>query len=89
MCMDKKWFKPKSYGWGWTPSSKEGWFVIVFFLIVMFATIPLAEKDPFVYSVLLTLEVAVLIVITTITGEKPEWRWGGKKVNFKKLFKKK
>ncbi|MCX6717702.1 MAG: hypothetical protein NTU76_03445 [Candidatus Taylorbacteria bacterium] len=27
--MSKLWFKRKTYGWGWVPSSWEGWFVVI------------------------------------------------------------
>jgi len=83
----KKWFRSKSYGWGWVPSSKEGWFVILGFLVLLIGTTPLATVNPALYTSAIIIEVLVLVVITARTGKKPEWRWGGKKIEIKKIFK--
>ncbi len=29
----KLWFKRKSYGWGWIPSSIEGWLVLLIYVV--------------------------------------------------------
>src|SRR5215472_16377344 len=31
--MDHLWFRAKSYGWGWTPASVEGWLVLGLFMV--------------------------------------------------------
>ncbi len=82
--MEKKyWFKAKRYGWGWYPSSWQGWLIIgiyTFFAVAIFKDIDNASHSgsdtligfvlPFV---LLTL---ILLLICYKTGEKPRWRWG-------------
>ena len=81
------WFKAKDYGWGWYPSSWQGWLVLVGFITGVVCNF--VRLDAKLYSVnevltnfipqtmLLTL---VLIAICWKTGEKPEWRWGEKKL---------
>lgn len=76
----KLWFKSKSYGWGWTPASKEGWIAtIVFIAAVIYVATEYAENNtPMFLGSLLAL-VAVFILIAYYTGEKPHWSWGKKK----------
>ena len=31
------WFKRKLYGYGWTPATREGWFVLVVYIAVVLA----------------------------------------------------
>ncbi len=89
----KLWFKNKSYGYGWYPASWEGWLVVVVYFVILtvvikdFLPVALAPHDRNVVTAdvwwylgkvfALTL---LLIIIARLTGEKPEWRWGGKKV---------
>ncbi|MAF79774.1 hypothetical protein CL629_01710 [bacterium] len=75
----KLWFKARSFGWGWTPVSKEGWLVtIIYMAALLFIGIregnnPNAESQNILIPVgLLT---ALLIIIALKTGEKPSWRW--------------
>lgn len=28
----KLWFKAKNYGWGWYPATREGWFVMAWYI---------------------------------------------------------
>ena len=84
----KLWFVNKRYGWGWTPSSWEGWVVILFYVIFLFwdfmrlDAVSHSNSDtvrPFVIQTFLAT-LAVLFICYK-KGEKPEWRWGGKKIN--------
>jgi len=84
----KKWFKAKSYGYGWTPASPEGWWVLLLYIcsnITVFFAI-----DANSYSISDTLiafapvflaQTFLLYVICVWKGEKPKWRWSGKKLN--------
>lgn len=82
----KLWFKAKNYGWGWYPVSWQGWAVIALYVLGVLSVSsylgPVAETRPFgvlfFFPPVIVLT-AFLIVISYITGEKPEWRWGGKK----------
>ena len=74
----KLWFGRKKYGWGWTPCSKEGWFVtLVFIALVMLSARYLLEegKVSFFYESLIIL-IAVFLLIAYKTGERPKWSWG-------------
>src|SRR6266478_5247128 len=33
--MTHLWFKARSYGWGWTPVSLEGWLVVIAFMVAV------------------------------------------------------
>jgi hypothetical protein len=33
--MEKRWFKARRFGWGWTPCSFEGWLVTVISVIAL------------------------------------------------------
>ena len=79
----KLWFKAKRYGWGWYPSSWEGWFTLFVFITVQvwnflrLDAVSHSNSDtirPFVIQTFLMA--LVLISICYLTGEKPRWRWG-------------
>ncbi|MEI7777000.1 MAG: hypothetical protein WCI52_00080 [bacterium] len=74
------WFKRKLYGWGWTPATKQGWGVVLGYLIAVFALAYVAPVSKvlfgFVFPVLV-LTVA-FIFIAYKKGEKPRWQWGTK-----------
>ena len=81
----KYWFKVKNYGWGWTPSTWQGWFVLALFVLVNIYIFKDIEQGSYsTSSVFLNfilpsiLSVVVLIIICYRTGEKPGWRWGKK-----------
>ncbi|MEN9337738.1 MAG: hypothetical protein RIQ41_52 [Candidatus Parcubacteria bacterium] len=84
--MNKKlWFRAKTYGWGWTPCSWEGWLaILIFVLFQVWNFLRLDEVShsasdtlrPFVIQSLLA--VVVLIGVAYYRGEKPGRRWGGK-----------
>lgn len=83
------WFRAKWYGWGWYPSSWQGWLVtLVFALLLAFSV---AGFDTWVASgpepseeavgaALFLLWVLLLVIslmrICLATGEKPGWQWG-------------
>lgn len=78
--MKKYWFKRKTYGYGWTPSSVEGWLITGIYLIgIIYLSFSHAKTNIdhfFTYFILATL---LLIVIVFKTGEKPKWQWGKNK----------
>jgi len=72
------WFKAKNYGWGWYPSSWQGWLILIVYLGYLLyrgkTTQALFDStSSFIFATIL------LIIVCFLTGEKPEWRWGGKK----------
>ena len=81
--MKKLWFKRKSYGYGWTPSSKEGWLTVIIYVVsnvVNFYAITDQSSTPYdtvvVYVAGLLVSTTVLIFICIAKGEKPKWQWG-------------
>jgi hypothetical protein len=81
--MKKLWFRRKTYGYGWTPSSWEGWLMIalyVVFNVLHFHYIEvhyLTQKDTvprYIGGVILST--VILILLCVWKGEKPKWQWG-------------
>lgn len=82
----KYWFVAKRYGWGWTPASKEGWAVLLgYIVLVLYMSTKVdsssnSESETLIRTapgfIILT---AILIFICYKTGETPSWRWGNKK----------
>ncbi len=74
------WFKRKRYGWGWTPSTWEGWTsMLVYVLIMTLAPSMLASNGAaslLLIIPLLTLSTAALIALCWWKGETPRWSWG-------------
>jgi hypothetical protein len=83
--MTHLWFRAKTYGWGWTPASIEGWLVMGVFLVgVVVDAVVLQHRlqtgDPAtawaVFFGVLAVLVAALSAICWLTGERPRWHWG-------------
>jgi len=77
------WFKRKLYGWGWTPATKQGWLVILVFLISIlldsFMLDSILEPTPWqatLFFVKIAASVVTLLIICYKTGEKLKWQWG-------------
>ncbi len=77
------WFKAKRYGWGWYPSSLEGWLVLGLYVILEVSSfIRIDSKshsvsDTLINFIPLTLLLSIiLILICYLKGEKPKWNWG-------------
>jgi hypothetical protein len=73
--MKKLWFKRKSFGYGWTPNTWQGWLVLVIYTLFAFAGgLYLALSAYFIsYMCLIT---GLLLLVCYKTGEKPRWQWG-------------
>jgi uncharacterized membrane protein YidH (DUF202 family) len=84
----KLWFRAKDYGWGWQPCTWQGWLLIIAYMVGMVViafridTGAHSASDALInfipQSIILT---AILIWIAAATGERPEWRWAGKRVS--------
>ncbi len=82
----KHWFRRKTYGWGWTPVTWQGWLVLLVYAagnIFMFRMVDLRShsgSDTLIgFAPLFLLSTAVLCVICYFTGERPKWQWGRSK----------
>jgi hypothetical protein len=83
----KVWFKAKNYGWGWTPCTWQGWLILLTFIGLTLGDFYRIDQDAHSASETLIsfgphmlFLIGLLILICYRTGEKPEWRWGGKKI---------
>ena len=81
------WFRAKNYGWGWYPSSWQGWILLLIYIIGLIWNfyrldeISHSNSDTIRPFVIQTFIMTILLVVICYkTGEKPEWRWGGKKI---------
>ena len=84
--MDHLWFRARSYGWGWTPITIEGWIVLAAFLLGVAIDVAIytyrlhrgADQRSAMTAFLLWLGILVAALIATCfaTGERPRWHWG-------------
>jgi uncharacterized membrane protein YhaH (DUF805 family) len=82
--MKTLWFRQKRYGWGWVPSTWQGWLITLLYIsILLLLSFSINDNsspyDIVVMFVLPAIFLTVLfILIACKKGEKPEWRWGDK-----------
>ena len=55
--MKKVWFKAKEYGWGWYPSSWQGWIILLIYLLLLGESVGLIEKTQGIEQNLKNLEI--------------------------------
>lgn len=78
----KLWFKRKCYGWGWYPSTWQGWAITgAYVAIILAAGLTIDEASPvrevaFTFVMPIVLATAAFIRICYRKGEKPRWQWG-------------
>lgn len=79
------WFKAKTYGWGWYPSTWQGWAVIAVYILVVSLIFNFFDnnasanrEDSLIIFGLFLLSTIALVTISYLFGEKPGWRWGEK-----------
>jgi hypothetical protein len=79
------WFKAKRFGWGWTPVSWQGWVLTLIYVlgIVNFAmqadTAPTGSAFFTSFAPKFILLSVPFIAICWMKGERPHWRWGGRR----------
>jgi hypothetical protein len=69
------WFKRKLYGWGWTPATKEGWFLLALYI---FSILYVVRTTIEVQQALLELAIITILFLFIVyrKGEPPKWQWG-------------
>ena len=72
------WFKRKKYGYGWTPVTRQGWAVIIAWIILFYLLITQTSDVWFVKLTTAIFMIGILIYISYKKGEKPRWQWGEK-----------
>jgi hypothetical protein len=84
--MSEYWFRPKTYGYGATPITWQGWAVVAASVILIVAAalliLPYRAQSPAALIVFLAVEAAVLAGLWVVCRRKTEgewrWRWGGR-----------
>jgi hypothetical protein len=79
----KYWFKRKRFGYGWTPSTWQGWLIIGMYvaLVLLGALFFTRDSAPesenaLVFFTVLFVATSTLLAITHYTAPKAKWRWG-------------
>lgn len=78
----KLWFKRKTYGWGWTPCTWQGWLCVAAYLVVIFLLALLQGVNPtsgqvvFGFFIPIAILTLLFLEIGYKKGEKPKWQWG-------------
>lgn len=79
---EKLWFRRRRYGWGWIPTTWQGYLILALYLILMVAAALIFTNgnneisSPLGFIISLVVIIGSLIGITYIKGPKPKWRWG-------------
>ena len=82
--MEKKiWFKAKRFGWGWYPSTWQGWGILLMYIfslwsLGLFTNSNAHSGSDFLMQFFPTVFILTtyLIIICYAYGEKPRWSWG-------------
>ena len=85
--MNKYWFKPKKYGYGFQPSSLEGWLLTLGLVLLIilsaytnnFFTTDISMTNGFryIFDVIIIITIFTLVAKDKTDGEL-KWRWGNK-----------
>ncbi len=80
------WFKRKTYGYGWVPSTWQGWGVVVLYILSLVNNFLFVDFNSHsVSDTLLTflpnvyISTIFLLIICYAKGEEPRWQWGESK----------
>lgn len=76
--MKKIWFKRKTYGWGWTPVTWEGWTTVLVWLALLVFAMSKMQENSIESLIFVFTMVAFLLFISYKKGEPPCWQWGDK-----------
>jgi len=74
------WFKRRRFGWGWVPTTRQGWTVVVIFLAVVFwdTLITDGTDQNTRFAIILILDFIFLFATMFSKSPRPHWRWGKK-----------
>ena len=71
------------YGWGWQPTSWEGWTILILYIIAITLNLKGADylsgsvSDTLInFSLPFIINTIFLLTICYTRGERPRWRWG-------------
>lgn len=77
------WFKRRLFGWGWVPAKREGWYVLVVYLLIFaWIVVPFtrllnpSNSEVTWFLIKIVIWTALLIAVCYFKGEPPKWQWG-------------
>lgn len=74
--VSKYWFKPKRFGYGVVPSSKEGWLVtLIFIIITIYAAIKYQNNNFQFFTILIVGIIIFIMIAKKRTDGEWKWRW--------------
>ena len=81
------WFKPKTFGYGATPTTWEGWALVAVYILVLVAGIvamTLRKESFATYIASLAVIGVATVVMVVVSVQKTDgawhWSWGAKKI---------
>jgi len=77
------WFRRKSFGWGWTPNTWQGWLIIVLYVAGLVGAVTAFDKptDALALTISLGFLTFGLILLSYRYGESPRWQWRGEPID--------
>lgn len=73
---NKYWFRKRKYGWGWTPSTWEGWLITLIFLCVyLYVALTMSDEavaEEGMFRILFLPLLALVILFLAIVWKKGE-----------------
>ena len=81
MVVKKMWFKRKRYGFGWYPSTWEGWFILFIWLAVLILELVKVDNVWPRNILFVLIMIGILSYIMYERGERPKWQWGEEEKN--------
>ena len=79
--MKTRWFKRKAYGWGWTPSTWQGWSVTAIYALVLVKLfIAIGRRSSSLSDALIGFIMITMFfkLVSMLIGESPAVAVGGK-----------
>lgn len=77
------WFVRKKYGYGWTPSTVQGWLVVAMFAFIQIALVVLTQHflsginlQATIFSIGTVINVVFLLITTILHAPPARWQWG-------------
>lgn len=80
----KLWFGNKQYGYGWVPTTWQGWVSVgIYGVVATISTIWYSNQNDqpqatytLLYTLMMLISTSVLVAVSKVKGTKPKWRWG-------------
>jgi len=71
------WFRAKTYGYGWTPNTWQGWLVLAAAVVGFIDGVyKISAGSRVMGSLEIGLFLIMLIAVCVAKGEPAKWRWG-------------